>query len=54
MGKSKDSYALSDMSRFDDLETSVTLDVPIRILGDGGTETFKTHKIGTNKTPNRA
>jgi len=33
MGKSKVSYALSDMS-YDDLETSVTLDVPIRILGE--------------------
>jgi hypothetical protein len=40
------------MSRFDVLETPVTLDVPIGILGDGGTQTFKTHKTGTNKTPN--
>ena len=54
MGKSEGPYALSNMSRFDDLETSVTLDVPMRILRDAGTEIFKTHKTGTNKTTNRA
>jgi hypothetical protein len=52
VGKSDIYYALSKMSHFGDLESSVTCGVPNRILRDTETYIFKAHKTGTNGIPN--
>lgn len=52
LGKSDIYYALSKMSHFGDLESSVTCGSPNRILRDAGTYIFKAHKTGTNVIAN--
>jgi len=52
VGKSKCSCALTKVSYFYGLEKPGMVGIPSRILGDTGTEIFKTYKTGTSGIPN--